>query len=185
MQKLAHILIFTIALLALPALAHDTPNCDALDRSHGDNHDGFESDPDIDFENGNVIFRRNGENIMMITEERELYLHGERVALDARGRELTDQYYLALEQFTDDVLDLAGDAAGLGISAAVEALAAVFTGSEETEAFEKRIEARARDVEKQADKMCVGLQGILRIEQEMQTMIPGFQPVMFPEIVTT
>ena len=163
-------------LAVAPAAAHDTPNCDALEDGLG-MRTGINSN--LDFDGGDLSFRDNGEVVMLITAERELYLHGKRVELDARGQKLVDRYYDTVDRFVDDAIDLAGDAAGLGVSAAMEALSAIFAGNDERDRVEKRIEERARRIEKQADIMCERIYLIEGIEQEMQEVVPGFEPVMF------
>lgn len=165
------------AVVAAPVFAEGgTPKCDALEDGLG-MRAGFDSN--IDFNGEDLVFRDNGETFMIITEDRQLFLHGERVELDERGRELVDRYYVTVEAFVDDAVDLAGDAAGFGLSAAMEALAAVFRGEAELDATEKRIEARAREIEAQANSMCERFWELEGIEREMQDAIPGFEPVLF------
>ncbi len=179
MNKLAKMLL-TLGLLSLaaPSFADNTPNCDALDSRAGNN---INIDTDLDFNKGDLVFTEDGVQRMVITEERELFLDGERIELDARGKELVNDYYLTFEDFIDDVTDLAGDAAGLGVSAAIEAIALVFSGEDGMDDFEQRVEARARDIEDQADRMCVRLQRIEGIELEMQAVVPGFEPMLFAD----
>lgn len=164
------------AMVALPAAAHDTPRCDALE-------DGISMragiDANIDFDGDDIHFREDGKTVMLITAERDLFLHDKQVELDAEGKELVDRYYITVDRFVDDAVDLAGDAAGLGVSAAMGALAAVFSGEEGMQRFEERIEARARKIEEQADRMCERFGEIEGIEREMQERVPGFVPIMF------
>lgn len=177
MNQLAKVFL-ACGLLSLPALsgADNTPHCDALDaRTDGNIH----VDTDLDFDNGDLVFTEDGVRRMVITEDRELFLDGERIELDARGQELVDDYYLTFEDFIDDVTDLAGDAAGLGVSAAIEAVALVFAGQDGMDDFEARVEKRARDIEDQADRMCLRLRRIEGIELEMQSVVPGFEPMLF------
>jgi hypothetical protein len=177
MHKLAKIIV-TCGLLSLPAIsfADNTPNCDALD---GRTDNNINIDTDLDFNDGDLVFTEDGVRRMVITEDRELFLDGERIELDARGQKLVDDYYLTFEDFIDDVTDLAGDAAGLGVSAAIEAVALVFNGEGAMGDFEARMEAKARDIEDQADRMCTRLRRIEGIELEMQSAVPGFEPLLF------
>lgn len=183
MNRQTKILLAALSLLSAPALAtaHDpdsaTPNCDALERSHG-NH--VEIDNDLDFENGELIFRENGEIYMVITEDDELFIDGERIELDARGQELVGRYYDTVDDFVEDAMDIAGDAAGLGISAAIQALAAVFSG-QDMDDFEQRIEEEAREIEASADSMCKRLHALREIETELQRAVPEFEPRMFAQ----
>lgn len=169
-----------ISFLVLPAqaLAHDpdTPNCNALDAGTDDH---IQIDRDMDFDNGELVFRRDGDDHVVITEDRELFIDGERIELNDRGRELVGQYYDTVEDVFDEAMDIAGDAAGLGVSAALQALAAVFSGEDEMEAFEARIEEKAREFERQADAMCARLRVIEDIEIELQEIVPAFEPQMF------
>lgn len=170
--------LLAAAIMAMPAHAHDTPRCDALE-------DGISMragiDTNIDFDGDDIRFHEDGETVMLITGERDLYLHGERIELDAEGRTLVDRYYVTVDQFVDDAVDLAGDAAGLGVSAAMGALAAAFSGDEGMQRFEDRIEARADEIRAQANVMCERFSALEGIEQEMQERVPGFVPVMFVE----
>lgn len=179
MNILSRTLLLAGALVvSTPGLAHDMPTCDALEDGVGI-HTGVDSN--LDFVGDDLRFREDGETVMLITEERELYLHGERIELDARGKELVDLYYVTVESFVHDAMDLAGDAAGLGVSAAVEAIAAVFHGEEELEAMEKRIEERAQEIEQKANTMCERFLGLQAVEREMQDVVPGFEPMMFSD----
>src|SRR5690606_16009359 len=170
--------VLSTAALAFPAAqASDaTPHRDALEDGVSI---GLGADSRIDFVGDDLHVREDGATVMVITAERELYLKGAHMPLDASGRVLVDRYYITVENFIDDALDVAGDAAGLGLSAAFEVLAAVFHGEEEVARAEQRIEDRAREIEQQADRMCEQLRGIESIEREMQAAIPGFEPVMF------
>lgn len=168
--------LLAAAIVATPLYAHETPRCDALE-------DGISMragiDTNIDFDGDDIRFHEDGKTVMLITSERELFLHDKQIELDAGGRELVDRYYVTVDQFVDDAVDLAGDAAGLGMSAAMGALAAIFKGEEGMQRFEERIEARARKIEAQADRMCERFSEIEGIEREMQERVPGFVPVMF------
>lgn len=167
-----------LAMTAAPAFAHDpdsTPNCDALDASTADH---IEIDNDMDFENGELIFREDGEVYMVITEDRELFIDGDSIELDARGKELVGRYYDAVDDVVEDALDIAGEAAGLGVSAAIQALAAVFSG-EDMDEFEQRIEEEASEIEARADSMCAHLRTIQDIELELERLVPEFEPRMF------
>lgn len=172
-----------LCLLSAPALvmAHDpdssnTPNCDALDRNYGDH---IEIDSDVDFEKGELIFRENGDVYMIITEDDELFIKGERIELDARGRELVGKYYDTVDDVVDDAMDIAGEAADLGISAAIQALALIFSDEKEREEFEARIEEEAQEIEAMADSMCSHLRVIEDIEIELQRIVPEFEPRMY------
>lgn len=177
MNKLVKILL-ACGLLSFSAssFADNTPNCDALD---GRADDGIHIDTDLDFDDGDLVFTEDGARRMVITEDRELFLDGKQIELDARGQELVDDYYLTFEDFIGDVTDLAGDAAGLGVSAAIEAVALAFAGQDGMDDFEARMEERARDIEDQADRMCQRLRRIEGIELEMQSVVPGFEPMLF------
>lgn len=162
---------------ALPAGADNaTPHCDALDRN---GNDAIQVNSDVDFENGDLVFREDGNVQMVITSEHALYIDGDRIELDARGQELVGQYHGIVEDVVEDALDLASDAASLGVSAAVEALAMVFSGADDMADFEERIEADAREIEAQADAMCAQLLDIEDIESELNDIVPGFQPRLF------
>jgi len=176
MNSFIRVSLLGAALAATPAFAHETMRCDALEDGVGMR---IGIDADFDFDGDDLRFRDDGETVMMITNERELFLHGKQVELDANGRELVDRYYTTVEDFVGDAMDLAGDAAGLGVSAAVEALVAVVTGHDEMNRFEKRIEARAAEIEAQADRMCQRFNRLENIEHEMQKAVPGFEPLLF------
>ncbi|MBW3567516.1 MAG: YggN family protein [Proteobacteria bacterium] len=165
-----------VATITAPALAHETPRCDALEDGVGMR---LGIDTNFDFDGDDLRFRENGKTVMVITQDRELFLHGEQVALDADGRELVDRYYITIETFVDDAIDLAGDAAGLGVSAALQALSSVFGGEDGMNRLEARIEARADEIRAKADAMCAGFNTLEGIEHEMQKAVPGFEPVMF------
>lgn len=179
MKKLLKIALLGCG-LAIPALsfADNTPNCDALDEFDSkDTH----IDTDMDFNGGDIVFRTDGKVTMMITEDRELFLDGEQVELDARGQELVGEYYMVFEEFIDDVADIAGDAAGLGASAAIEAIAMIFQDDSAIEDFEARVEAKAGLIEARADDMCGRLRRIETIERELQQIVPGFEPHLFAQ----
>lgn len=176
MNTLARIALIASLAAATPAFGHGTPTCDAIEDGVGINA-GI--DTNLEFYGDDLVFRDNGETLMRITEDRKLYLHGERVELDERGRELVDRYYETVERFTYDAMDLAGDAAGLGVSAAIEAIAAVFHGEAEMQAMEARVEARAREIEAKANDMCERFTALADVEREMQEVVPGFEPLLF------
>lgn len=177
MNTLARIALIAALFVTAPAFAQDIPACDALEDGVGINA-GI--DTNLEFFGDDLRFEENGETLMRITEERELFLRGRQVELDERGRGLVDRYYLTVERFTRDAMDLAGDAAGLGVSAAIEAIAAIFHGDEGLQEMEARIEERAREIEAKADDMCDRFRGLEAIEREMQQVIPGFEPLVFP-----
>lgn len=163
-------------LVTVPAFAHEPTRCDAME-------DGLSMragiDTNFDFDGDDLRFKEDGKVIMRITPHQELFLHGKQIELDANGKELVDSYYRTVDQFVDDAVDLAGDAAGLGVSAAMGALAAIFSGEEGMQRFEERIESRAARIKVQADLMCERFIVIETIEQQMQQRVPGFVPVMF------
>lgn len=181
MNKLIRISLAAAAIAVAPVSAHETPHCDTVEDGAGMR---LGIDANFDFDGNDLRFRENGKTIMLITHDRELFLHGKQIALDANGRELVDRYYITVETFVDDAMGLAGDAAGLGVSAALQALSSVFSGEDGMDRFEARIEARADEIRAKADVMCVGFNELEGIEHEMQKTMPGFAPVMFATYAT-
>ncbi|HEX6928679.1 MAG TPA: DUF2884 family protein [Gammaproteobacteria bacterium] len=177
MQKFLRIFLFGALCVSPPLHADNTPVCDALDaRGHDSTVDFSEN---FTFDDGDLILKRDGQTLLVITEDRDLYYAGRKLELTPRGRALANEYYVSMEAAVDEFLNLAGDAAGLGISAAVRAIAQVVTGGLDEDEFEREVEAEAREIEAQADLACSHLLEIERIEAEMVEEIPGFRPVMF------
>lgn len=171
-----------IALLAIAfsgsTLAHDsdTPVCDQLDNRTSN----VEIDGDFNFDDDEIRLRNDdGEEVMVITEDRELIYKGKQLALTPRGQELVDEYYDTFEDAMDDFTDLAGEAAHLGVDAALTVVTALFSGDMDEQEIETEIEARARNVTRAADRACGKLADIEAIELEMAEEIDGFEPVLF------
>lgn len=169
-------IIVSALLSSFPVQAHNTPNCDALD---GRGNNKLEIGPNFSIKRGNLTFKEDGKNRMLINANGELYLDGDRVALSPRGQELVSAYYAQAEMAMDEFAGLAADAASLGVSAASKAIFRLLTGSLDEKKFEQEVEAEARKIEARADLACTYLQEIERIELEMITEVPGFRPMMF------
>lgn len=165
-------------LTALPVQAHELPACTDLDERVSNN---FDIGPNFLVSNGDLKFKEDGKVIMLVTQDGELHLNGQRIDLTPHAQKLVNAYYQQMDLAADEFSGMAGDAARLGISAAGTAIFRLLTGNMDAEEFEQQVEAKALQIEARANRACTHLQEIERIEMEMTAAIPGFQPVMFAD----
>ncbi|MDX1443306.1 MAG: DUF2884 family protein [Gammaproteobacteria bacterium] len=169
--------------LAGPLAAHphddhgsSTPMCDRLDRetSH------VTLNGDFNFNDDEIVLRdEDDRELMVITEDRELFYKGEKLALSQEGQVLVNTYYETFSDAMNDFTDLAGDAAGIGVDTATTVLAALFSGDINEAELEAKIEAKAAKIEASADAACARLASLEQIELAMAEEIDGFEPVLF------
>lgn len=166
-----------VGLATLPAHAHGTPACEALDRyeKHAVSGDFVKS-------GDKLVFSREDKVVMTITSDRELRFDGEPVELNPRGQALVDAYYANIDKALDEFAGLAGDAASLGITAAGTAIFRLLTGQLDEKEFEREVHAKAEKIKERANVACAYLGNVEQLEKEMMREIPGFKPVIFPDL---
>lgn len=178
MNTISRLAISTLFVLgvSLPAAAQDDNLCEQIEGwSQRENRD-----IDFDFDSDDLIVRDDGRKALVITEEHDVIYYGDKLELSEEGRRLAGTYYHAFDAIVDEAMDIAGDAAGLGISAATSALLAVFTGGD-LDDMEARIEEKAKAIEARAEGICTHFETIRDTEFAMAEEIQGFQPVLFQQ----
>lgn len=178
MNKTLRNLILASCLLAPVAQADDMGVCKHLDMDANNNISM--SLPDFRIFNDSLVLRDDdGEELLVITREGVLRYQGKELELTPHTRALALAYYENAQLATAEFAQLGMSAAKIGLSAVGEAFARLFTGRFDEQAFEEKIENKARDLEARANAGCTYLEDIRRIELELAAELPDFEPVLF------
>ena len=109
-----------------------------------------------------------------ITPEGDLLIGGDKVAIDARQRQLLLQHREHIAQVAVAGADIGIQGAELATKAMGEALRGVVGG--DTAGMEKRIEAEAGKIQAQARLLCDRMPALLETQQALAQALPEFQP---------
>ena len=109
-----------------------------------------------------------------LTPGGELLIEGRKVQASPEQHALLRRYRTQVEAVAMAGMDIGVAGADLGMKAAGEALASVFTGN--TDQVEKRVEAEAARIEAAALKLCDHLPPLLDTQQKLVAAMPEFRP---------
>lgn len=109
-----------------------------------------------------------------ITPEGDLLIAGKPVEIDARQRRLLLDYRADIVGIAETGMDIGVQGADLGVKAASEAIAGIFSG--DTREMEQRIEAEAEKIKVSAQALCAQLPGLLASQDALAAALPAFAP---------
>ena len=109
-----------------------------------------------------------------ITPQGDLLIAGKQVELDARQRRLLLDYRAGIVAIAETGMDIGVQGADLGMKAASEAIAGVFSG--DTSGIEQRVEAEAEKIKASAQALCDQLPGLLASQDALAAALPAFKP---------
>lgn len=133
--------------------------------------------------NGNYDVRINGKRVQReasnlpaaeITPAGDIIVAGKTVTMSDDTRALARTYREGIIAVAETGMDLGVQGADLGMRAAGEAIGSLLRGN--TDEFEQRIEAEARQLEASAIKLCDHLPGLLAAQQSLAAAVPEFAP---------
>jgi len=109
-----------------------------------------------------------------ISPQGDLLIEGKAVTVDARQRALLLDYRKQVEALASAGMEIGVAGASLGVQAAGEAIKGMFSG--DTQGIEERVNAEAKKIEDQAQKLCGLLPGMMSRQQALAAALPAFQP---------
>jgi hypothetical protein len=134
---------------------------------------------EIEIEDDDVLVVVDGAEAR-ISPAGELFVDGRRVRVGERDQRDLVRYNSGMHWVEDHAIDLGLQGAGLAVSALGEAFAAVLTGDEKR--AERRIEARADQLENDARELCDELRRIERIQNRLAANVTHFRPFAILEL---
>lgn len=168
MSKFSILLLTIGALGAAPAVsAHGTCSTDA-------EHDGveFSVDAEVELTDDELVFERDGREVARFTSDDELVIDGATVPTDAAAKREIGGYRDAYQDLIEDATEIGKEAARLGVSAAMRAVAALFTG--DSDAIEAEIEAEAGEIEELAEALCDSVRDLREHHLALSDAVPAF-----------
>ena len=136
-------------------------------------------DSDIRFEDGGLVLRADGNELIRIDAERNLKVSGRPVAVPKEARADLDAYVTGFRQLTDDA-ERIGHAGGRIAADAIGGLVSVMFTSATMDDYERRMEAKGDAIEAQADGLCRTVAALQRTERSLQQRIPAFPNFLAP-----
>jgi hypothetical protein len=124
--------------------------------------------------NGREFGRDGSRTRAEITPQGDLLIEGKPVAVDPRQRELLLQYRRQIIDIAGAGMDIGVQGADLGMKAAREAIASIFSGNPDQ--VEKRVEAEAAGIEAAAMRLCDQLPAMLATQRQLAASLPAFAP---------
>lgn len=109
-----------------------------------------------------------------ITPKGDLLIAGTAVKTDARQRDLLLAHRASLLAIAEAGMDIGVQGADLGMKAAGEAIAGIFTGNGDQ--VEQKIEAEAQKIEASALKLCDRMPAMLSTQNALAEALPEFRP---------
>ncbi len=109
-----------------------------------------------------------------ITPQGELLIDGRKIAASTEQQVLLKEYRGQIEKVALAGMDIGVAGADLGMKAASEAIAAVFSGNGDQ--VEQRVEAEAAQIEAAAMKLCGQLPAMLDTQTRLASAMPEFRP---------
>lgn len=128
----------------------------------------------------NIDLRDGGK--ATIASNGDLAIKGKPVILTDSQRELTKQYYAASRQIALHGLEIGKESAKLATQAIGSAIGGVINGENEAD-IEKKIEAKAGNIEAVAQKLCASAMELKTIQEQLAAAVPEFTPEPM-EVVT-
>lgn len=112
----------------------------------------------------------------------DLAINGKPVVLTDGQRTLTKQYYAASKQIAMHGLEIGKESAKLATQAIGSAIGGVISGENEAD-IEKKIEAKAGNIEAVAQKLCLSALELKTVQDKLAAAVPEFTPEPM-EVVT-
>jgi len=119
--------------------------------------------------------RGDGQPRAEITPEGELIIDGKPVGLDASQRELAMAYRADVAAIAEHGARIGMEAADLAKGSVGIAIQGLFSG-EGTDAVEKNVESKAKDIEVAAMALCDRLPALYQSQQALAAAVPEFAP---------
>jgi hypothetical protein len=113
----------------------------------------------------------------------DLTIDGKSIPLSESQRVLTKKYFAASKQIALDGLEIGKESAKLATQAIGSAIGAIVSGENEAD-IEKKIEAKAGNIEAVAGKLCANALALNAIQAELTAALPEFTPEPM-QVVTT
>lgn len=126
--------------------------------------------------NGDRVGNQGTENLPKaeITPQGDLLIEGKPVVIDDGERKLVQAYRAGIIDVAEAGMDIGVQGADLGMKAAGEAIAGIFTGN--TADIEKKIEAESAKIEASARVLCDRLPALLTSQNALAAAVPEFKP---------
>ncbi len=102
-------------------------------------------------------------------------INGKPVTLTDSQRALSKQYYAASKQIAMHGLEIGKESAKLATQAIGSAIGGVISGENEAD-IEKKIEAKAGNIEAVAQKLCDSAMELKAIQEQLAAAVPEFTP---------
>ena len=141
--------------------------------------DADTGDGEIEIDGDEVVVETAGDEAR-ITPAGDLFVDGRRVRVGERDQRDLVRYNEGMRHLEELAVDIGLQGAGLAVSALGEAFAAALTGDEQR--AERRIEARAGELEADALELCDELRRLERIQDRLATNVPAFRPFAVVEV---
>ena len=127
--------------------------------------------------NGNITVSNNDDNAPKaeITPQGDFLIAGKPVPLTSAQREDMLAYRAQLLQIAEQGIAIGKEGAKLGVNAASEAIAGVFSGESEQQ-VRQRVEAQASGIRQAAVKICDRLPAVMTSQQKLAGEVPAFKP---------
>lgn len=160
-------LLFMIAALGIaPAVsAHDT--C-----SVGNDRVQFSIDTNLERDGEDLVFERDDVEVARFTADDDLRIAGSHVSITPTDRRAIAAYRGAHNDLIESATAIGKEAARLGVSAALRAVASIFTGS--SDEVEAEIEAEAADIEELAEALCDSVRDLREHHIALSEAVPEF-----------
>ena len=105
----------------------------------------------------------------------DLSIDGKAITLNAEQRVHTQQYYAATKKIAMQGLEIGKESAKLATQAIGSAIGGVISGENEAD-IEKKIEAKAGNIEAVAQKLCDSAMELKAIQEQLAAAVPEFTP---------
>lgn len=153
------IIVLVLALFTFSLASAAPPTKDKVSKSHWYNCDN--KNVSMDFEDGDLIIEKDGRRggKVVITEDYELYVNGQKVKTDKEQRKLLREYYRGVEVLVDHAVDIGLEGAKIGAEGAeigVAAIAGLFrllSEDYDTDDYEEEMERKSERLEYKAEKL--------------------------------
>lgn len=123
---------------------------------------------------GNINVSNDHADKAEITPQGDFLINGKPVAIDARQRALLLDYRRQVEALAGAGMEIGVAGANLGVKAAGEAIRGMFSG--DSNGIEEQVNAEAKKIEAQAQKLCALLPEMLTRQQALAAALPAFAP---------
>lgn len=128
--------------------------------------------------NGKQVVRKTSSDLPKaeITPQGDLLIAGKAVDIDAGQRQQLLAYRGRIIGIAESGMLIGGKGADLAGEALTGVAGAIFGGDSGRKEYEQRMEARGKQIETEALKLCGQLPGLLASQQALATSLPAFKP---------